>query len=83
MDFSELCYSSASDLRKRLLAKEISCLEVIQAHIARIEQVNEAVNAIVTFIPEQALEQAKRADEQLAKQDSVGLLHGLPVAHKD
>jgi amidase len=53
------------------------------AHLDRIESVNPRLNAIVTFLPERGLEGAKRADEAIARGDSLGPLHGLPVAHKD
>ena len=64
-------------------AKELSAIEVMEAHLAQIERVNPKVNAIVTFLPEQALEQARVADKALAQGEDVGPLHGLPVAHKD
>ena len=79
----DLCFASATDLRRRLLAKEISCLEVMQAHLERVEQANPTLNAIVTFQPEQALKKAQKADEMLARGDPTGPLHGLPIAHKD
>jgi amidase len=55
----------------------------MEAHLAQIEKVNPLVNAIVTYLPEQAMEQAAKADEALARGEEVGVLHGLPVAHKD
>jgi amidase len=55
----------------------------MQAHLARIERVNGKVNAIVTLVADRALEDAARADEQLARGVAVGPLHGLPIAHKD
>jgi amidase len=53
------------------------------AHLERIEAVNSRLNAIVTLLPERGIEGAKRADEALARGDPLGVLHGLPVAHKD
>ena len=41
------------------------------------------VNAIVTLVAEQAMEHARLADERIARGESVGPLHGLPIAHKD
>ncbi|CAN5728528.1 hypothetical protein BH24DEI2_BH24DEI2_13950 [soil metagenome] len=79
----DLCFSSATDLRRRLLTKDLSCIEIMQAHIERVERVNPTLNAIVTFHPEQALEQAKRDDAALARGEIRGPLHGLPIAHKD
>ncbi len=53
------------------------------AHLARIEWINPIVNAIVTLLAEQGTELAAAADERLARGEDVGLLHGLPIAHKD
>jgi amidase len=54
------------------------------AHLSRIEQINPEVNAVVSQIPpEQALAEARAADEAIARSRAVGLLHGLPMAHKD
>jgi amidase len=55
----------------------------MKAHLARIDQVNPALNAIVTQIPERALEEALKADESQAQGRPLGPLHGLPIAHKD
>ena len=55
----------------------------MQVHLAQIEQTNSRVNAIVTLLPEKALEEARRADQALASGQNIGPLHGLPVAHKD
>ena len=59
----------------------------MRAHIDQIERVNLAVNAIVTFLPEQALAAARAADVALAigraPAPEVAPLYGLPVAHKD
>lgn len=55
----------------------------MDAHLAQIDRLNPRVNAIVTYVPEQALARARAADEALARGESVGPLHGLPVAHKD
>ncbi len=53
------------------------------AHLDQIERVNPAVNAIVTLLPERAMEGAAAADEAMARGEPVGPLHGLPIAHKD
>ncbi|MEE8178281.1 MAG: amidase [Acidobacteriota bacterium] len=74
---------TATELVQSIQTRKLSCKEVMEAHIAQIERVNPKVNAIVTFIPEQALEQAAQADEALARGEKTGPLHGLPVAHKD
>jgi amidase len=66
-----------------LRRREVSAREVTAAHIERTEAVNGQVNAIVTATFEAALARAGAADEALARGEPPGLLHGLPVAHKD
>ncbi|GAB7029921.1 amidase [Streptomyces sp. NPDC021749] len=73
----------ATDLAARLRRRELSAREVVQAHLDRIEQVNPAVNALVTLDPEGALAAAGRADDGLARGAEVPPLHGLPIAFKD
>ncbi|RIK42042.1 MAG: amidase [Chloroflexi bacterium] len=80
----ELVYQTARDLAARIRSRDISAREVMAAHLARIDAVNPLVNAIVTQIePEEALKLADAADAAVARGDELGLLHGLPIAHKD
>ncbi len=83
MPNQEICFLTATEIARLIRARELSAIEVMEAHLAQIERVNPKVNAIVTFLPEQALEQARAADVALGKGEDVGPLHGLPVAHKD
>jgi amidase len=76
----ELCYTGARKLARMIRARKVSATEVTRAFIARIEEVNPKVNAIVTFLPEQALKRAKALDRKGAV---AGPLAGLPIAHKD
>ena len=77
---SELCFTPARKLAQMLRARKLSVTEVMQAFIAQIERLNPKVNAIVTFLPEQALADARKLDRK-KKNDS--LLAGLPIAYKD
>ena len=79
----ELCEMSAVELAGRLARKDVSAREVMSAHLARIERVNPTVNAIVTLVAEQAMAGAVKADDAIMRRDPIGVLHGLPVAHKD
>ncbi len=83
MNNSELCFLPAIELVKKIRSHEISPREVMEAHLNQVEMVNPKVNAIVTLVPEQALGMADLAYEKLARGEEVGLLHGIPVAHKD
>src|SRR3954447_586792 len=79
----DLCDLGAVDLASRLRRKDVSAREVMAAHLARIERLNPKVNAIVTLVADRAIEEAARADAAAARGDELGVLHGLPVAHKD
>ena len=83
MSNKEICFLTAVELTRRIHAKDLSVREVMEAHLAQIERINPQVNAIVTLLSEQAMDQAAVADEALAHGEEVGPLHGLPVAHKD
>ena len=83
MTDTNINFLTAVELARRIRRKDLSCVEVMQAHLTQIDRVNPKVNAIVTYHPEQALEGAKAADAALQRGDAVGALHGLPVAHKD
>lgn len=71
---------SASELSRRIAAREVSPVEVMAAHLDRIEAVNGAVNAVVSLRDRDALMAEARAAEARAPQ---GWLHGLPCAVKD
>ena len=75
--------NDAVTLAGMLRSRDVSAREVIAAHISRIEAVDGAVNAVVTRCFEQAMAKAAAADQALARGEEPGLLHGLPVAHKD
>ena len=84
MSESEICFMTATEMVQRLRAKELSCRELMEAHLAQIERVNPTVNAIVTQISsDEALALADASDEALMQDKIIGPLHGLPIAHKD
>ena len=74
---------NAIDLAGMLRRREVSAREVISAHIERIEAFDPAINAVVTRTFDSALAAAWAADAAMARGEPPGLLHGLPVAHKD
>src|SRR3972149_54339 len=83
---SELHFTGARRLARLIRTRKLSAVEAMRAFIARIERVNPKVNAIVTFVPEQALAAAKKLDRRLARKDGpagIGPLAGLPIAYKD
>lgn len=74
---------SASALAAKIKAGELSALEVTQAHIRRIEAVNDKINAVVIPLFDQALAQAREADNQRSHGEPLGPLHGVPVTIKE
>ena len=80
---ADLCYMTATEIAQRIRHRQLSAVEVMEAHLARIDEVNGRVNAIVTLLPEKALESARQADEKIHSGHEAGPLHGLPIAHKD
>ena len=80
---SSICFMSAIEMARLIRAKKLSAREALAAHLAQIERVNPKVNAIVTLVPELAAAAAAKADEMQARGETLGALHGLPVAHKD
>ena len=66
----------------RLLAREISAVELTQDCLERIQQVEDEVKSFLSITGDQALEQAKHADQQIAS-GKAGPLTGVPVQIKD
>ena len=80
---SEIVFAPARDLVRWLVKRELSVEELMTRFLDRIEAVNPKVNAIVTLLPEVAVEGARAADAALARGEPPGPLHGLPIACKD
>jgi Asp-tRNA(Asn)/Glu-tRNA(Gln) amidotransferase A subunit family amidase len=73
---------SVTQLAALLKARRASPLEVIEAYLRRIDSVNPVLNALVTISPD-LLDQARHADAVLARDETLGPLHGVPVTIKD
>jgi amidase len=76
-------YSSAREQAAAVRERRISARELLELHLARIDEVNGRVNALVSVDPERARKTAADADERQARGESLGALHGLPFAVKD
>mgnify|MGYP004002099195 CR=1 FL=1 len=82
-DNSELVFKTAREQAKLIASGEITSEELVNAHLAQIERVNPAVNAMVTMAADDALDRACEADMAQMAGEELGPLHGLPVAVKD
>lgn len=81
---NELVQLQAHELAQRIRLRQVSCREVMQAHLDQIERYNPVVNAIVSLQPAaNLLAQADQRDAELARGEYRGWMHGLPHAIKD
>lgn len=74
---------SALELARHVAAKEVSCTEVVDAHLRRIAEVNPGLNAIVRVLDDEARAAARAADAQVASGLPLGPLHGVPFTVKE
>jgi amidase len=79
----DIVFSTATALATAIRRKEVSALEVLDAHLSQIERHNAALNAVITLEPEQARKRARKADQALARGEVWGPLHGVPYTLKD
>ncbi|MBI3966741.1 MAG: hypothetical protein HY329_13990 [Chloroflexi bacterium] len=80
---ADLCFLSAHELGRRYRTRDLSPVEVADAHLRRIEALNARLNAFVTVTADLALEQARAAERQLVAGDSGNPLLGVPYSLKD
>jgi amidase len=80
---SELWRKGAVELATMIRNREVSSREVVQAHLDRVDAVNQDVNAIVRLLPDLALAAADAADKMVADGSELGALHGVPCTVKE
>ena len=79
----ELAYTSASDLAARIADRSLSPVEVVDAAIDRIERRNPSLTAFVFTAFDEARASARDAERAVTSGETLGPLHGVPVAIKD
>src|SRR5712671_3237607 len=82
-DFSQVFFSSITDINKRLRAKEFSAVELTRAFCDRLEKVGPRYNALVISLRESAVKKAKDVDSDLKIDRTRGPLQGIPFGVKD
>ncbi len=83
MTEQELAFTSAIELRRLLLAGQVSCTEVTELFFKRIEELNPQLNAYLALCHDEALAAAGQAQDAIQKGENLGPLHGIPVSIKD
>lgn len=80
---NELCTRGAGELAGMIASGAVSSSEVIEAHLARIEEVNPDLNAVTATLAEEAREAAAEVDRSVAAGEQVGALAGVPFTVKE
>jgi amidase len=80
---TELLALSSVEMRRRIGTKEISPLELLEACLQQIKEINPAVNAVTAMCVDRARKEAKAAETAVRRGEDLPLLHGLPAGIKD
>jgi aspartyl-tRNA(Asn)/glutamyl-tRNA(Gln) amidotransferase subunit A len=83
MATSDLHFLTIAEAAKLMEARKLSPVELAQAHLKRIAELDPQLNAYVTVTADLALEQARRAEQEIARGNYLGPLHGIPFGLKD
>ena len=79
----DICYLSATEMAQAIRTRKLSPVEIMEAVLHRIEQLNPRVNAYCTLVADRARQQAGEAEARVMLGDKLGTLHGIPVSIKD
>jgi aspartyl-tRNA(Asn)/glutamyl-tRNA(Gln) amidotransferase subunit A len=80
---SDLCYLSITEAAALIRRKEVSPVELVDAHLQRIERLDRRLNSFVTVVGDEARAAARHAERAIHRGEALGPLHGLPIGLKD
>ena len=83
MDSNEIPFLPATELSVLIKSREVSPVQAAQAYLDRIGQVDEKLNSYITVCRDEALAEARQAEQEISAGNYRGPMHGLPVAVKD
>lgn len=83
MNDDDLCFMPATELRQRILRREVSPVDVTRAVLARADRLQPTLNCFITLCHDEAMATARRAEQALMRGEPPGLLHGIPFTCKD
>jgi Asp-tRNA(Asn)/Glu-tRNA(Gln) amidotransferase A subunit family amidase len=79
---SDLTFLPAVSMARQIREKRVSPVELVEAHLSRIESLNPKLNAFVQVDAADAREQARRAEDAVMRKRRLGPLHGVPLSIK-
>lgn len=79
----DITMMSAIQLAQCIREQQITVVEVVTTFLEKIDRINPKINAFVTIMRDEALQQAHEADQAIANGQPLGVIHGVPVAIKD
>ncbi|MCH8279844.1 MAG: amidase [Chloroflexi bacterium] len=80
---ADMAFAPATELRRLIQSKEVSIVELVELFYQRIDSINPRLNAYLALCQDQALDQARSAQDAVQRGDSLGPLHGIPISVKD
>lgn len=80
---SDLAFLTIADASRLIAAKTLSPVELIEAKLARIAELDESLNSFLLLTADTARAEARRAEAEIAKGEWRGPLHGIPIGLKD
>jgi len=80
---TEIWQWSVATTKERVASGQVSAREVTMAHLARLDQVNPALNAVTNDVRESALRSADARDDAHAAGEPLGAMHGVPITIKE
>ena len=83
MDPSELVFLSIADAAELVAGRQLSPVEIVDAHLRRIDAIDGALNSFITLLRDESMAAAREAEGAIASGGHIGLLHGLPIGLKD
>jgi aspartyl-tRNA(Asn)/glutamyl-tRNA(Gln) amidotransferase subunit A len=83
MNEQDLCYTDIATLGRLYRTRAVSPTEATRVVLGRISRLDPQLNSFITVLEQSALEQARRAEAELASGNDRGALHGVPISLKD
>lgn len=79
----DIAFIPATDLKNLIASRQVSPVEVVKLYLDRIDSLDSQLNSYLTVTNDEALAEAKSAEETLIRGENKGLLHGIPISIKD